>query len=64
MSDDGHTQESGERTLADLARQYLDLWQDHAALTASDPQIAEQWQQMFRTLADAATNPATPGSKR
>lgn len=34
-----------------LAKDYLDLWQDHAALTASDPRIAEQWQSMFEALA-------------
>jgi len=37
--------------LQTLAKDYLDLWQDHAALTASDPRIAEQWQTMFEALA-------------
>jgi hypothetical protein len=35
---------------ADLARQYLDLWEDQLAAMAADPDLAEQSARFFETM--------------
>tara|TARA_Y100000813_G_scaffold160195_1_gene120512 strand:- start:803 stop:1297 length:495 start_codon:yes stop_codon:yes gene_type:complete len=38
-----------------LAKQYLDLWQDHAKSIAADPQIAQTMSQMTQMMTGSAT---------
>lgn len=44
---------------ADLARQYLDLWEDQLAAMAADPDLAEQSARFFETMTrlGGAANP-------
>ena len=34
-------------TMEELARRFLDLWQDQVAALAADPQVAAQWRQLM-----------------
>ena len=44
-----------EPDLDQLAKQYLDLWQDHMQGMATDPQVAETMSQMTQMMTGSAT---------